>query len=892
MMRALLLGLVGIPALLATSVLAQSRSSPAAEKRPAPGRIEAANLKALKARSIGPAVMGGRVSDIALDPENPAVFYIGFATGGVATTTNGGATFRGIFDDQKVASIGAVAVAASNPKILWVGTGEGNDRNSSGWGDGVYRSTDGGETWTNVGLKDSKAIARIAVDPTDPDTAYVASLGNLWAAGPDRGLFKTSDGGKTWKAVLQAPTPFTNRVGCAGVVLDPSDPDTVYAALYARRRSPWSFTYGPEATDGKDLGGIFKSSDSGATWKKLEKGLPSKLGNIGFDVSRSNPKILLAVVQSDEGGQGGIDDLKSRAGGIFRSEDAGESWRRVNALDPRPFYFTTIRIDPSDPERVYVLGFALHVSDDGGKTFREDLSEKIHPDLHAMAIDPKHPKRLLLGTDGGAYQSWDGAKSWEHLNRVAAGQFYRISLDSSTPYRICGGLQDNLNWVGPSRTRTKEGILHSDWITLGGGDGFYCVFDPDDANVLYTESQAGEVFRFDLGSGQDKRLRPEPAEGQPAFRFQWNSPLIGSRHEKGAMYLAGNRVFKLTAKGERWSPISPDLSTQDPKKTTAVGSGAENYGVVYTLAESPVKKGLLWAGTDDGKLWVTENEGESWTDLTAHLPAAAKELWMARIEPSFHDPRVAYLAVETHRSNRYEALAFRTDDLGKTWKSVAGDLPASGPVKVLREDPKNPDLLFAGTEFGLFVSLDQGKRWLPFGGIPTVAVDDIQVHPGDRDLVVATHGRSLWIVDDISPLEELSPETAQREAHLFPPRPAHGFHLLKGFADWNGKAVFRGENPKEGAILTFWVREFSGDEASIEIVNASDQPVAKIKGPATPGLNRVFWDLKPSKELMVEYGGLGPLLVRAGEYTVKLKVGKAKSEQKLQVTLAPGVETR
>jgi hypothetical protein len=509
-----------------------------------------------------------------------------------------------------------------------------------------------------------------------------------------------------------------------------------------------------------------------------------------------------------------------------------------------------------------------------------------------MTIDPKNAKRLLLGTDGGAYQSWDGAKSWEHLNRVAAGQFYRISLDSSVPYRICGGLQDNLNWVGPSRTRTKEGILNSDWITLGGGDGFYCVFDPDDPNVLYTESQEGFVFRFDLGSGQDKGLRPEPAEGQPAFRFHWNSPLIGSRHEKGAMYLAGNRVFRLTSRGERWSPISPDLSTRDPEKTTTVGSGAENYGVVYTLAESPVKKGLLWAGTDDGRLWVTENEGESWNDLTAHLPSAAKGLWMARIEPSSHDPKVAYLAVETHRSNRYEALAFRTADLGKTWKSIAGDLPAAGPVKVLREDPKNPDLLFAGTEFGLFVSLDQGKRWLRFGAIPTVAVDDIQIHPRERDLVVATHGRSLWIVDDISPLEELTPETGQKEVHLFPPRPAHGFHLLPGFGDWNGKAVFRGENPKEGAILTFWVREFTGDEASIEIVNASDQPVAKIKTPATQGLNRVVWDLKPSKELLVEYGGLGPLLVRAGEYTVKLKVGKAKSEQKLPVTLAPGVETR
>jgi photosystem II stability/assembly factor-like uncharacterized protein len=851
-------------------------------------------VKVLKAREIGPAVMGGRISDVSFDPEDPATFYLGHATGGVAKTTNNGATFSAVFRDEPVHSIGAVAVAPSNAKIVWVGSGEGNDRNSSGWGDGVYRSTDSGATWTNVGLKSSRAIARLLVHPKDPDTAWVCALGDLWQWGGERGLYKTTDGGKSWSAALQGPADMRGRVGCASVAMDPSDPNVLYAGLYARIRTPWSFTYGAAATDGKDLGGIYKSNDGGATWRKLESGLPRRLGNLGLDVSASNPRIVMAVLQSDEGGQGSIDDVRSRSGGgVYRSEDGGDTWTKVSPLNPRPFYFSTIRIAPDNPSLVYVLGFTLHVSEDGGKSWREDLAGKVHPDHHALSFDPRNPKRILLGTDGGAYQSFDRAKSWEHLNRYAAGQFYRISLDDSVPYRICGGLQDNLNWVGPSQVRSKEGIRNSDWISLGGGDGFSCVFDSDDPNVIYTESQQGYLFRMDLRSGLSKTLRPEPGEGQMGFRFHWNAPLIGSAHEKGVIYLGGNRVFRLTERAERWQAISPDLSTQDPKRIASVGSGAERYGVVYTIAESPLRKGLLWAGTDDGKVWITENGGESWTDLSDKLPASARGLWMGRIEASPHDAATAFLAVETHRSGRYEAIALVTRDLGKTWQSIAGDLPSGQPVKVIREDPRRAGLLYAGTEFGLWASADGGRDWMKLGGLPTVPVDDIKIHPRDGDLVAATHGRSLYVIDDLTPLRDLTAEVAAKDAWLFPPRPAFGFIPLDGFADWNGKAVYRGENPKEGAIFNFWIREFTGEEAKIEIKGPGGEPVAKLTAPATPGINRVVWNLKASKDYLSEYGGEGAdLLVRPGTYTATLTYGKAKSEQRLEVSMEKGLETR
>jgi photosystem II stability/assembly factor-like uncharacterized protein len=849
-------------------------------------------VPALRARSIGPAIMGGRVSDIEIDPADPFTLYVALGTGGVMKTTDNGSTWSGIFEHQKVAAVGDVAIAPSDPKVVWVGTGEANDRNSVSWGDGVYRSTDAGSTWKNVGLGGSRAIARIVVHPTDPRTAWVAAMGDLWTPTAERGCYLTRDAGATWRKVLSAPSPYDTRVGCGDIAIDPKDPNTLYAALYARRRQPWSFLAGPDYTDGRDLGGIFKSTDGGVTWRKLTAGLPPGTGRIGLSVYAKDPRIVYAVVQSDAQGTSNIDDVHSRAGGVFRSDDAGEHWTRMSNLDPRPFYFSQIRVDPANDRHVYVLGFMLHVSEDGGRTWREDRFKNVHSDLHALAIDPRTPKRVLLGTDGGVYQSYDAGEGWNFLNNFAAGEFYRVNVDMGTPYHICGGLQDNLNWVGPSATHGKEGVTNADWTNVNGGDGFYCFFDARNPQVVFAESQEGYVHRFDLRSGAYKELRPQPAEGQAGFRFHWNSPLVPSRHDPTAFYLAGNRVFRLTDNGESWRAISPDLSARLTDRILTTGSGAENYGVVYTLAESPLRRGVLWAGTDDGKLWTTEDEGGHWTDLTANLPAAVRGEWISRVEPGHADARVAYVAVDAHRSGKFAPYLFRTADGGRTWESIAGNLPPDGPVKVVREDPNNPNLLFAGTEFGLYASLDRGRTWRKIGDLPTVAVDDILIHPRDLDLIAATHGRSLYVIDDIRPLEMLGDTTRGRDVVLFPLRPAVGFEPLPGWVDSGGNAAFHGANPPAGALITYYVRRYTGDEVKIAITDAAGAPVANLTAPGVPGLNRVSWDLKTTHDLLNEYGGEGAKFVRPGEYTVTLTSGAVKETQTLKVEILPGIETR
>jgi photosystem II stability/assembly factor-like uncharacterized protein len=872
--------------------------------------VTEAMLKGLKARSIGPAVMGGRVSDIALDPKNPYTFYIGLATGGLWKTGNNGASFEPLFDDQPVQSIGAVAVAPSDSDIVWVGTGEGNDRNSSGWGNGVYVSTNAGSAWQHVGLTNSRAIRRIVVHPGNPGVAYVAAAGSLWAEGGERGLYKTTDAGKTWKLILSAPKPHDALTGCADVVMDPQQPDTLYAALYARLRRPWGFYYGTNVTGtNADVGGIFKSTDGGSSWSKLTNGLPTQTGRIGLAVSASKPDVVMAVVQSDEGGTSDIDENHSRKGGIFRSEDRGATWTRVNSLNPRPFYFSNIRIDPANDQRVYVLGWLLFVSDDAGRTFREDRSEKVHVDHHALAIQAgsvlpeKSPKpgdkpkpavsqRLIAGTDGGVYQTFDAGATWSFLNTMPAAQYYRIELDASTPYRIAGGMQDNCNWVGPSRTYSKEGIRNSDWTMIGGGDGFYCVFDPDDADVIYAESQGGHVHRFNARTGEVRVFAPKPTEGQPAFRFQWNSPLIGSRHRNGVMYLAGNRIFKLTNRAEHFEIISPDLSYNEPDKTTATGSTAENYAVVYSLAESPLKADRLFAGTDDGRLWFTDDEGKTWTELTEKIPAEARGKWIGRIEPSQFDAGTAYVVFTGYRAGDDQAYIYRMTGLGKDWTRLSGDLPASNPVYVVREDPVNRNLLFAGTEFGLYVSVNGGANWIKLGGLPAVRVDDLKIQARESDLVIATHGRSLYVLDDIRPLRELTPEIAAKPVHLFSVRPAHGKYLRRDWEDSAGKGWFKGENPPEGVLLTVWCREFIGERYAVTISNAHNQPLAKFEQVGTPGFTRLNWDLRVAKEFRTEYGGDNPnRFVPAGDYTAELSYKDTTIKQTFPVTVEEGIAT-
>src|SRR5438874_1473815 len=895
-----------------------SPSSPSTASSPvpevAPPKLTDILFKNFKARSIGPAAMGGRVSDIAIDPRNPAIFFVGLSTGGLFKTGDNGVTFDSTFDKQPVQSIGAVAIAPSDTDIVWVGTGEPTDRNSAEWGNGIYRSSDDGSTWQHVGLENSRAIGRIVVHPKSPETAYVAALGNLWADGGDRGLFKTTDSGKSWKSVLTGPASQNARVGCVDVAMAPDNSEIIYAALYGRGRTPWSFAYGISATNGEDVGGIFKSTNGGGTWKKCSNGLPTLTGKIGLAVTAANPKIVMAVVQSDEGGANDFTDIHSKRGGIFRSEDGGETWKRVSDLDPRPFYFSQIRIDPANEQRVYLLGFALLVSDDGGKSFREDLSEKLHPDMHALVIQngsaapPKPPKpedknkppkppvslRLVVGNDGGIYQSSAGGKAWEHLNRMPAGEYYRISLDDSRPiYRIAGGLQDNSNWVGPSAVWSKEAIRNCDWTPFTGADGFYVLFDATDRDVLYGDNQDGVVHRFNMRTGELRNLKPQPAEGRQATRFHWNSPLIMSRHKPGVLYLGGNYVYRLTDRAERYSVISPELSKIEAGKINPIGSGAENYGVVYSLAESPVRAGTLWAGTDDGKLWVTQDDGAKWTELTENLPEPIRNQWIVRIEPSAQDANAAYVAANAYRAGDDRPMIVCSADGGKTWTSVVGDLPANAPVEVVREDPLNAKLLYAGTHFGLFASFDQGGHWVRIGDIPPVRVDDVQIHPRTFDLVVATHGRSLYVLDDARPFRELTSEIAAKPAHLFSVRPVIGAYMPTGFSEWNGKGVYRGANPAEGALFTAWVREFTGDEIKIAITNAAGVPVANLKGPGVAGFTRLNWDLRPTEDVLTKYGGDDPKkLMSTGDYTAELTFGQTKAKQTFHVDLVEGIIPR
>jgi len=865
----------------ATLIAAATACCLLAAEPQSPMEITSPMIRQLKWRAVGPANMGGRVSSIAVDPKKPYTIFVGLGTGGVMKTTDNGVSWQGVFEHESVASIGAIAVAPSDPNVVWVGTGEANSRNSSSWGDGVYQSTDGGATWTNKGLKDTQTISRIVVDPADPRVAYVAALGHLWGANKERGVFKTTDGGGTWTPVLQ----LGDTVGCVDLVMDPSASSVLYAAMYHRLRTPWSFV------SGGTQGGIYKTTDGGRSWHQLTNGLPAQTGRIGLDIYRANPKILYAVVESDLGGQSAIFDDKSHSGGVFRTGDGGSTWNRVSQLAPRSFYFSQIRVDPADEKRVYVLGFLVHVSDDGGATFRDDGAKGVHVDHHAMWIDPNNTDHILLGNDGGFYASYSRSRTWDFFNNMAIGEFYRITADLSRPYRIAGGLQDNNNWIGPSATRTKDGITNADWLPLGGGDGFYNVIDAKDPNIVYAESQEGEAYRLNLSTGQAKTIKPAPKEGSTAFRFHWNSPLIPSRHDPSVLYMAGNRVFRLTERGDRWEAISPDLSTQDPNKIMTVGSGAENHGVVYTLAESPLTRGLLWAGTDDGKVWITRNDGAAWTDLTANLPKTVKGLWMSRVEASPVDEGAAFLAVDGHTSDNFSPYAFATTDYGRTWTSIAGNLPAGGPVKVVRQDPFQRNLLFAGTEFGIFVSFDRGQRWTKLdSGLPTVAVDDILIHPRERDLVIGTHGRSIYVLDDIRPLEEISSQVLGKDLHLFTLRPALEFHWLPEGALWS-KRIFKSENPPFGALIQYFVRSYTGDEVTLEIAGAGGQTVRHLTGPGTPGVNRVVWDLQADKDLGGERQTPSgqPRFVKPGKYTVTATVGKAKTTQDLMVEAVEGL---
>jgi len=868
------------------------------------------DLKRLKWRSVGPAVMGGRVSDIAFAPGNSKTYFVGFATGGLFRTKNNGTTFEPLFDFEENTCIGSVAVAdlpaesahwtdeekkgkskkelkeAGRGRVVWLGTGEGNGRNSSSWGNGVYRSLDGGKKWTHCGLEDSHDIPCLLVDPRDADTCWAAALGHLWGANETRGVYKTTDGGQTWTPSLV----IDDEVGCCWLAMHPNEPDTVYAAMYERRRTAWSFR------SGGTKGGLFKTTDGGATWAKLG-GLPKFAGRMCVDIYRKNPRIVYALVESHEGGTNSIRDDRSKAGGLFRSEDGGETWERMSVRVPRGFYFCKVKIHPEDDQKIYLPGWDVEISTDGGRTFRGGWGDKAHVDMHAFAFDPNDPDHIVFGSDGGIYQTFDAGEKWQFINTLAVGQFYNIVLDDSEPYRIAGGLQDNGSWVGPSGTNRESeeytdgtpvtGITNADWQFINWGDGFHCAFDPTDRNVLYAEWQGGNLVRTHLDTGQRLYLAPQQAEGGPRFRFNWNSPFFVSRHDPTVLYLAGNYVFRLTNRGEKWTKISGDLSFNDPAKIETVGSQAETFATVVTLAESPVARGTLWAGTDDGRIHRTTNDGMAWNEVT---PEQVGGLYVSRIEASYTDAERAIASIDGHRSDMMDPRILATDDGGATWRDVTGDLPAGRSVKVVREDRFNGDVLYAGTENGVFVSVDRGGTWVRMNAksLPHCPVDDIQMHWRERDLVLGTHGRSIYILDDAGFLSECTPENLEKPLHVFTCRPAKPKFMLWYQGLWQDQ-VFRAENPPKHAIITYWLRDAASDSVSISIKNEKDVEVAKLTGGTFAGINRVTWDCQPKETMRRLDQGEEPWLpffVPPGLYRVEVTSGDLKSTTSLEVRAA------
>lgn len=861
-------------------------------------------------RSIGPASMGGRVDDIEAVPSDPSTIYVGYATGGVWKTTNMGTTWTPIFDDYPVSSIGDIAIAPSNPNIIYVGTGESNNRQSSTSGDGVYKSVDGGKTFTHVGLEDTHHISRIVVDPKDPNVVYVAAMGHLFGPNRERGLFKTTDGGKTWTntKVIDEYTGFTD------VVMDPRDNRVLYAASYQRQRTPWGFNGGGPGS------GIWKTTDAGKSWTRLTgHGLPDApvMGRIGLAVAPSNPRIVYAQIElvpppsAGRGGGPGQEPQEPQPpdptrSGLWRSDDAGRTWRIVSNTNNRPMYYSQVRVDPANPDIVYTMGAQLYKSTDGGKTFRT-LSGYGHGDHHAMWINPRNGRHIILGNDGGVNISWDEGATWDYINTMPVGQFYAIGVDMRKPYYVCGGLQDNGSFCGPSRTRNPAGITNADWYRVGGGDGFYNLIDPTDPNIVYTESQNGNMSRLDLRTGERVTIRPRPRTpgrggppGQPSnvvpepapgevYRFNWSTPIALSPHDPATIYTGAQRFFKSTNRGDTWT-ASEDLTKRIDRNTLPImgvpgdqpmaskHDGTATYGTITTLAESPSRRDLIWVGTDDGNVQVSLDGGRTWTNVAPNIPGPKGNYQVSRVEPSRFDPATCYVAIDNHRNDDWNPYVFVTRDYGKTWQSITSNLPR-GNVNVIREDPKNPNLLYVGTEFGLYISLDGGREWKRFmTGLPTVRVDDLLVHPRENDLIVGTHGRSIYILDDITPLQQFGPHVAAADVHLFDVRPGTLWLTDTTLSRVNtGTKRFAAPNPPVGTAISYYLRAAAG-EVTITITDLEGKTVRTVRGPGRAGISRVQWDLRadppprPADAPPLPPGTPPPPgpLVRPGTYLVKL----------------------
>jgi photosystem II stability/assembly factor-like uncharacterized protein len=859
---------------LSGDIAGQGAQPPASATAPDP-------FAGLQFRNIGPASMGGRVDDLAVLESNPAIFYVGTASGGLWKTLNNGTTWEVLFDDlDDAVSIGDIAIAPDDANTVWVGTGENNNRQSGSWGNGIYKSIDGGQTFKHMGLRDSKHIARILVDPVDHDIIYVAALGSLWGPGKERGVFKSTDGGLTWNNVL-----FVDQdTGATELVQDPSNNKVLYAATYQRRRATWGFNGGGPGS------AIWKSSDAGRTWAKLTNGIPSgPLGRIGLDVYRANPNILYARIQhrSDSG--------------TYRSDDAGLTWRKMSDVNPRPMYFSQVRVDPTNDLRVYVLGVQIHISDDGGKTFIENGT--LHSDHHAMWINPRNPNHIIDGNDGGVGISWDKGRTWEGIYNLDLGQYYHVGFDMETPYNLCGGLQDNYTWCGPSAVRSRNGIVNDDWYQIQGGDGFEAVIDPNDPDTIYAESQDGNVVRVNRRTNERKTIRPLPNRGESGYRWNWNTPIHISPHSSSTIYVGGNRVFKSTDRGQTWVPISPDLTQNTDRETLALmgvtakdftiakHDGVQSYGNLVQLAESPKQANVLYAGADDGSVNMTKDGGKTWTNVSARFPNMPKNAYVSGLIASAHDANTVYVSFDNHMNDDYNNYVYASVDGGTNFRYIAESLPKGQVVMTIAEDPKNPAVLYAGTEFGLFVSTDRGGSWQRVrSGLPTVPIHEIVFHPRENDMIVATHGRSIWILDDATPIQQAG-EAMRADAFLFDSgRPAMQFNTAndRGFVT---DKPFRGRNPTFGAPISYYLKgEVPPANLALRIRDGAGNVVRTISGDDLrnankAGINRVHWDLRyqplPAQPQQGGGGGGGGFgggggtngpFVMPGEYRVTLVV--------------------
>ena len=892
------------------------------EHKPADPFTSSATYNGLGLRLVGPAVISGRVVAFAVNPNHHAEYYVAAASGGVWKTTNAGTTFTPVFDHEGSYSIGTVVLDPKDPSVVWVGTGENNSQRSVSYGDGVYKSEDGGKSWKNMGLKKSEHIGRIAIDPRDSKAIYVAAQGPLWGPGGDRGLFKTSDGGKTWKNVLN----ISENTGVTDVVIDPDNPDTLYAASYQRRRHVFTLINGgPESA-------IYKSTDAGSTWTKLKSGLPTEdMGRIGLAIAPSDSSMVYATVEAADG--------KS---GIFRSTDRGATWEKRSSRIAQAMYYAQIAVDPKNSDRVYIPDVFFMVSDDGGKTLHRLGEKSKHVDNHAIWIDPDDTSHYLVGCDGGVYESHDRGENWTYMANLPLGQFYDVTADSALPfYNVYGGTQDNSSWGGPSRNRSASGIVNSDWFQTHGGDGFRSQVDPEDPNTVYSELQHGNLVRYDRRSGEAVGIQPQDAPGEPPYRWNWDTPILISPHSHTRLYFAANKLFRSDDRGDSWKLISGDLTRQiDRNKLPVMGKvwgpdaveknqSTSFYGNIVALNESPRKEGLIYVGTDDGLIQVTSDGGQTWTkyDKFSGVPDMT---YVSRLLASRHGDNTVYAAFDNHKNADFKPCLLKSTDAGKTWTSIVGNLPENGAVLAVAEDTANPNLLFAGNEFGLFFTLDGGNKWVQLkGSFPTIAVRDLVVQARENDLVAATFGRGIYILDDYTPLRNLTAETLAKESALsgvkdallyIPTRPLGG----RG-KSFQGEAYYTADNPPYGAVFTYYLKEKyktkkeqrqdaekaaarkgetppypSADQLRAEaeeqapemyfiVTDSSGTALRRINATNTPGMHRIAWDLRYSSPVAApeapagedDFGGriTGPL-VMPGQYSVRLykKVGGTTTE--------------